>query len=81
MKTITRKDIRAKVEKSMHDTLTQFHIAKPTKKIEKFVKKTSRKLSGKIKQEIKKQVALTGKQHAKSKKNGVAKKEAAPTLN
>jgi hypothetical protein len=81
MKTISKKDIRAKVEKSMHDTLTQFHITKPTKKTEKFLKKASKKLSGKIKKEVKKQVAQTEKQHAKTKKNGVSKKEAPAEMN
>jgi|GEM_PF-5919605 len=81
MKTISKKDIRAKVEKSMNDTLNQFHIAKPTKKTEKFLKKTTKKLAGKIKQEVKKQVAQTEKQHAKTKKNGVAKKEPALEMN
>lgn len=74
MKTISKKDIRAKVEKSMHDTLTQFDIAKPSKKTEKFLKKTSKKLSGKIKSEVKKNVALLEKKKEKTKKNGVAKK-------
>ena len=81
MKTISKKDIRAKVEKSMSDTLNQFHIAKPTKKTEKFLKKTTKKLSGKIKKEVKKQVAKAEKKHAKVKKNGVVKKEASVEMN
>ena len=81
MKKISKKDIRAKVEKSLHDTLGQFDISKPSKKTEKFIKKTTKKLSGKIKNEVKKQVALVEKEHGKTKKNGVAKKEAAVELN
>jgi hypothetical protein len=81
MKTISKKDIRAKVEKSMHDTLTQFDMAKPTKKIEKFIRKTTKKLSGKIKREVKKQVALAEKKHARVKKHGVSKKEVALEMN
>jgi hypothetical protein len=81
MKTISKKDIRTKVEKSMRDTLSQFDIAKPTKKTEKLIKKTTKKLSGKIRREVKKQVALTEKKHAKVKKNGVSKKEVAIEMN
>ena len=80
MKTISKKDIRAKVEKSMHDALDQFHIAEPTKKTEKLIKRTSKKLSGKIKEAVKKQVAKAEKQHAKIKKHGVSKKEASIEL-
>lgn len=81
MKNISKKDIRAKVEKSLNDTLSQFDITKPTKKTEKFIKKTTKKLSGKIKSEVKKQVVLAEKAYAKVKKNGVAKKEAAVEMN
>ena len=81
MKTISKKDIRTKVEKSMQDALNQFHIAKPTKKTEKLITKTTKKLSRRIKQEMKKQVAHTEKQHAKTKKNGVSKKEISAELN
>ena len=81
MKAISKKDIRAKVEKSMNDTLGQFHIDKPTKNTEKFIRKTTKKLSGKIKKEVKKLVAREEKQHAKVKKNGVSKKEAPVEMN
>ena len=76
MKTISKKDIRTKVAEAMNETLTQFDISKPTKKTEKFIKKTSKKLSGKIKSEVKKQEALAEKKLLKVKKNGVVKKEA-----
>ena len=81
MKGISKKDIRAKVEKSLNDTLSQFDISKPTKKTEKFIKKTTKKLSGKIKSEVKKQVAQAEKAHAKVKKHGVSKKEVAVEMN
>lgn len=81
MKTISKKDIRAKVEKSMNDALGQFDISKPGKKTQKFLKKTTKKLSGKISKEVKKQVAVAEKKLAKVKKNGVAKKDAVADMN
>ena len=70
-KSVSKKEISAKIQNSLNEVITQFEKDGASKKTNKTIKKASRKIAGKIKKDLKK---IKSKKVKSSRKvNGEAK--------
>jgi hypothetical protein len=54
MEKISKKDIRATVNETLFNVVSNYQIADPSKKTKKLIEKVSKKFSGELKHELKK---------------------------
>ena len=55
MKIVSKKEVKATVDQSLANIISQLEITSPSKKTSKLIEKMSKKLSGELKDELRKQ--------------------------
>jgi len=66
----TKKEIRSKIQESVNNAIGKLHVGKPSRKLEKVVKKTSKLVAREVKQDLKSSKSKAGKASGKKKSKG-----------